>query len=123
MGDGGGGYASGSEGGVSGENTAKNKKPILFGNILTFVYIRTILTTGGEIMKTGNAVREIMKVQEIGVNQMAARLGKTPRLVSERLNQENISIAKLQEMLRVLDYKVVIVPREVRVPEGGFEVE
>lgn len=74
-------------------------------------------------MKTGNAVREIMKVQEIGVNQMAARLGKTPRLVSERLNQENISIAKLQEMLRVLDYKVVIVPREVRVPEGGFEVE
>lgn len=48
---------------------------------------------------------------------------KTPRLVSERLSQENISIAKLREILRVLDYKVVIVPREARVPEGGYEVE
>lgn len=74
-------------------------------------------------MKTGEAVREVMKAKEVGVNQMAHRLEKTPRLVSERLSQENISIAKLREILRVLDYKVVIVPREARVPEGGYEVE
>ena len=74
-------------------------------------------------MKTGEAVREVMKAKEVGVNQMAHRLEKSPRLVSERLNQENISIAKLREILRVLDYKVVIVPREARGPEGGYEVE
>lgn len=74
-------------------------------------------------MKTGEAVREVMKEKEIGVNQLAARLEKTPRLISERLGQENISISKLRELLRVLDYKVVIVPRDSRVPEGGFEVE
>lgn len=74
-------------------------------------------------MKTGEAVREIMKNKEVGVNALAARIDKTPRLVSERLNQENISIAKLREMLIALDYKVVIVPRGAKLPENGFEVE
>lgn len=74
-------------------------------------------------MKTGEAVREIMKSKEVGVNALAARIDKTPRLVSERLNQENISIAKLREMLIALDYKVVIVPRNTKLPENGFEVE
>lgn len=74
-------------------------------------------------MKTGEAVREIMKSKEVGVNALAARIDKTPRLVSERLNQENISIAKLREMLIALDYKVAIVPRNAKLPENGFEVE
>lgn len=74
-------------------------------------------------MKTGEAVRKIMKSKEVGVNALAARIDKTPRLVSERLNQENISIAKLREMLIALDYKVVIVPRNTKLPENGFEVE
>lgn len=74
-------------------------------------------------MKTGEAVREIMKNKEVGVNALAGRIDKTPRLVSERLNQENISIAKLREMLIALDYKVVLVPRNAKVPENGFEVE
>ena len=74
-------------------------------------------------MKTTEAVREVMKIKQIGVNQMADRLGKSARLVSERLSQENISITKLQEMLRVLDYKIVILPRESRIPDGGYEVE
>lgn len=74
-------------------------------------------------MKTNIAVRTIMEEQGIGVSKLAARMEKTPRLVSDRLAMENISITKLNEMLRVLDYKVVLVPRETRLPEGGFEVE
>lgn len=73
-------------------------------------------------MKTGDAVRAVMKTKEIGVNQMAARLNKSPRLVSERLSQENISITKLQELLRVLDYKIVILPRTARLPEEAYEL-
>lgn len=64
-----------------------------------------------------------MKAKGIGVNKMADRLNKSSRLVSERLSQDNISIAKLQELLRVLDYKVIIVPRETRLPANSFEVE
>lgn len=74
-------------------------------------------------MKTSEAVRSIMKESGIGVSALAGRLDKTPRLVSERISQENISIAKLREMLIALDYKIVIVPRNAKIPENGFEVE
>lgn len=73
-------------------------------------------------MKTETAVREIMKNKESGVTKMADRLNKSPRLVSERLSQKNISISKLQEMLRVLDYKITLLPRNTRLPEGGYEI-
>lgn len=74
-------------------------------------------------MKAVEAVRKIMDAQDVGTNKMADRLGKPARLVSDRLSQENISIVKLNEMLRLLDYKVILVPRDARTPEGGFEVE
>ena len=74
-------------------------------------------------MKTNEAVREIMNQQEVGVSALASRLGKTPRLVSDRLSQENISIEKLNEMLRVLDYKVVVVPRSRVTKKDEYEVE
>lgn len=74
-------------------------------------------------MKTNIAVRAIMEEQGIGVTKLAARMEKTPRLVSDRLAQENISITKLNEILRMLDYKVVILPRDSRLPDGAFEIE
>lgn len=74
-------------------------------------------------MRTGNAVREVMKLKRIGVNQLADLMGKTPRLVSERLGQENISVKKLNEMLRVMGYKTIIVPRDTRILSDSFEIE
>ena len=74
-------------------------------------------------MKTVEAGREIMKDQNMGVNKMADRLNRKPNIISERLSQNNISIAKLSEMLRVLDYKIMLVPREASIPKGGYEVE
>ena len=74
-------------------------------------------------MRTGNAVRELMKLKRIGVNQLADLMGKTPRLVSERLGQENISVKKLNEMLRVMGYKTIIVPRDTRILSDSFEIE
>ena len=44
-------------------------------------------------------------------------------VLSERLSQDNISIVKLDEMLRLMDYKIVIVPRETREQEGWYRVE
>lgn len=64
-----------------------------------------------------------MKLQGVGTNKMADRMNRPPRFVSDRLRLENISFEKADEMLRLLDYKIVIVPREARVPEGGFEIE
>lgn len=67
-------------------------------------------------------IREIIKSHGLGVNEYSRRLGKSPRLVSDRLHHPNISIDKLQEMLRVLDYKILIVPGDRRVKDGEYEV-
>lgn len=74
-------------------------------------------------MKTTEILRTIMTDQGIGVSKIASRLGKSSRLVCERISQTNISIEKLNEMLRVLDYKIVVMPRETTTPRGGFEIE
>ena len=83
----------------------------------------TSQTKGDDFVKAGDAVREVMKLNEIGVNQLADKMGKSPRLVSERLAQENISVKKLNEMLRIMGYKTVIVPRGTRPPADSFEIE
>lgn len=74
-------------------------------------------------MKTTEAVRKIMENQGVGVSKIADRLEKSPRLISDRLSQDNISVSKLRELLRVLDYKIVIIPRDISVPKDGFEIE
>lgn len=74
-------------------------------------------------MKTNIAVKSIMKKQGMGVTKLAGRMGKSPRLVSDRLSQENISISKLDEIIRMLDYKLVLLPRDARLPEDSFEIE
>lgn len=74
-------------------------------------------------MRTGDAVRGVMKIKQTGVNQLADQMGRSPRLVSERLGQENISVKKLNEMLRVMGYKTIIVPRDTRIPADSFEIE
>ena len=71
------------------------------------------------------AVREIMEKKGVGTNALADRLGKPARLVSDRLGMdksENISTDKLAELLRALDYKIVLVPRETRNGQDWYEV-
>ncbi|MBS6062747.1 MAG: hypothetical protein KH972_02630 [Peptostreptococcaceae bacterium] len=74
-------------------------------------------------MKTGEAIRDVMKIQSITVTQMAKDLNKSTRLISERLGQENISIAKINEMLEKLNYKTVIVPIDTPLPENSYVIE
>jgi len=69
------------------------------------------------------AVKEVMRLKEVRPAMLCDRLGIKSNVLSERFKQKNVSVSKLNEMLRLMDYKVVVVPRETRVPEGGFEVE
>ena len=69
------------------------------------------------------AIKEIMKLKEIRPAVLCDRLKIKSNVLSERFKQKNVSVEKLNDMLRAMDYKVVIVPREARVPEGGFEIE
>lgn len=69
------------------------------------------------------AVKEVMKLKEVRPAMLCDRLSIKSNVLSERFKQKNVSVSKLNEMLRSMDYKVVVVPRDARVPEGGFEVE
>lgn len=74
-------------------------------------------------MKAGDAIKKVMSEKSVKVAQMAYMTGKKSNVISERLSQENISVGKMMEMLRVLEYKVVIMPRDAKVQDGWYEVE
>ena len=87
-------------------------------------------------MKVSEAIREVMKRKSMTVSSMARAISDTrgvdkngekinvlPRLVTDRLAQKNISIANLSELLKTLDYKIVIVPRSKGEKEGEYEIE
>ena len=74
-------------------------------------------------MKVQEAIRKVMEVTGTKVSDIAFRTNKKSNVISERLSQENISIKLLNEMLRVMNYKIVVMPREARIPEGGHEIE
>lgn len=69
------------------------------------------------------AVKEIMKIRNVRPAVLCSRLGIKGNVLSERFKLKNVSVSKLNETLRALDYKIVIVPRETRIPEGGIEIE
>ena len=69
------------------------------------------------------AVKAIMGIKDIRPAVLCDRLGIKSNVLSERFKQKNVSVEKLNDMLRAMDYKVVVVPRDTRVPEGGFEIE
>ena len=73
-----------------------------------------------------SAVRDIMANKGIGTNALAKMLGKLPRNVSDRLNPAkctNLSIDKLDELVSALGYKIVLMPKEVKVRDGWYEIE
>ncbi len=74
-------------------------------------------------MKTAEAVKGILKAQKVTQVTLAYRLGVSKAVINARFRQDNISIRVLNEMLKVLDYKIVIVPRETKLKEDWYEVE
>ncbi len=74
-------------------------------------------------MKATEALKEVMSLQEIKPSVLCDRLGIKSNVLSERFKQKNISVEKLNEMLKVMDYRIIIVPRDARTPADSFEIE
>ena len=74
-------------------------------------------------MTTREALKTIMEKRGVGTNKLADRMGKPPRFVSDRLRSHNIGIQHLNELLRILDYKIVLVPRETTEKEDWVRIE
>ena len=74
-------------------------------------------------MKATNAVREIMTKKNIKVASLSDKLKIKSNVLCERLGQNNISIGKLDEMLRLMDYKIVLAPVSIVEQEEWYRVE
>lgn len=74
-------------------------------------------------MKWNFAVRCVMANFGVTVTRLSNRMGRPTRFLCDRLARDNTSIDKLNEILRLLDYKIVIVPRETRLRDGWYELE
>lgn len=77
-------------------------------------------------MKAREIVKTIMNTLNVTNATMAARLSISQAALWDRLNTKklkDIPVSTLNEMLKVLDYKIVIVPRETRVPTNGYTVD
>ena len=71
-------------------------------------------------MRAGEIVSEIMKSQNVKVSDMCYKLKIKSNVFCNRLVQKNMRV--LDEMLRILDYKIMVVPRGTKV-DGGYDVE
>ncbi|MDB6459405.1 MULTISPECIES: helix-turn-helix domain-containing protein [Blautia] len=72
-------------------------------------------------MKVSEIIRNIMDEKKCKPIDLAKRLGISKQTLNGRLTQDNISIDKLNEMLKQMDYKIVIVPNTSK--SKGYEVE
>lgn len=71
-------------------------------------------------MKPSEIIRNIMNEKNCKPIDLAKRLETSKQTLNGRLAQDNISIDKLNQILKQLDYKIVIVPNASK--SKGYEV-
>ena len=77
-------------------------------------------------MLVKKAIRAIMDRKGIGLNALARMVGKNSQFVSDKLNPAkglNMSTDKLDELIRVMGYKIVLVPAETKLKDGWYEID
>ena len=77
-------------------------------------------------MLVKKAIRAIMDSKGIGLNTLARMVGHNSQFVSDKLNPAkglNMSTDKLDELIRVMGYKIVLVPSDVDVEDGWYEID
>jgi DNA-binding Xre family transcriptional regulator len=115
---------------VRGESSVKNKKVLQFldKKMLDKDKQDVVFCShkGGIEMKARDIVKNIMERKELSNAEFARTLGITPTALWDRLNTKkakDIPTSTLNEMLRALGYKIMIVPDDTEVPKEGYTVE
>jgi len=74
-------------------------------------------------MKASTAVREIMALNNETIPTLMDKLSIKYTTLSERLRQDNISVEKLDQMVRAMGYKIVLMPSFTKEEKGWYRVE
>lgn len=76
-------------------------------------------------MRGRDIMKAIMKQEEIENAELAKKLEVSNATIWERLNNKNVKdipVSLMNEMVRAMGYKVIVVPLDCRIPEKGYEV-
>ena len=73
-------------------------------------------------MKSYEALRALMVLQGLKPTQLARRLNVSKQVMNSRLTKIK-TISSFLETVKMMDYKVVLVPSATRVKEDWFVVE
>lgn len=76
-------------------------------------------------------IRSIMALKGITNTMLASRLGITPAALWDRIDtqprkskpRKDIPVSLLSDMVKVMDYKIMIVPSNTRLPKDGYLIE
>lgn len=74
-------------------------------------------------MTANEAIRSILKEKGFKIATLAKMLSMDRRVIDRRIRQKNVTTAKLNEMCKVLGYKIVLMPIDKRLPDNSYEVE
>lgn len=74
-------------------------------------------------MLATKAFREVMKLTGFRQKDLSERLGVSQNALNNRLTRDNITVSKLAEMSKAVGYKVVLIPHDVILPDGFYEIE
>lgn len=75
-------------------------------------------------------IKDIMTKQNITNSTLANRLGITPAALWDRIDtqprkgkpRKDIPVSLLSEMVQVMDYKIMVVPSNARLPKDGYVI-
>lgn len=70
-----------------------------------------------------DAVKRIMGLRGLRTMDLAEKLNIKSNVLTKRYTQQNVSVEKLNEMLRPMNYKVVIMPETSEIPDDAFTIE
>lgn len=74
-------------------------------------------------MKVTEVLRQVMRDRSVRPVDLRKRLGLESNTMANRLSRNGITVDKLTEMLRAMDYKLVVVPSDARLRDGEYEIE
>lgn len=77
-------------------------------------------------MRGREVLKKVMEDVQWSNAELAKRLGVSNATIWERLNNKNVKdipVSLLSGMLRVMGYKVVVIPNNARIPAGGYEID
>ena len=76
-------------------------------------------------MTSKELIKTLMTEHDITNAEMAKALGITQAAFWDRLNpkkSDNTTVTKLNAMLSIMGYKIVVIPDDLPVPDEGYEV-